>query len=142
MNKRPNKSIPLSVREEEKLTRLAAEHGSYALTGPTAGMPSWRRMISEIAQGEFVIRRRKVALPPEDPPVEVEVVVPADVSPPLWWPREDDGSLRVYAEVSGERAKQCEAMGLDLEDLGFVAKGEWLVPVENDQVEASPPELP
>ena len=80
---------------------------------------------------QSVIRRRKGALPPEDPPVEVEVVVPADVSPPLWWPREDDGSLRVYAEVSGERAKQCEAMGLDLEDLGFVAKGEWLVPVEN-----------
>lgn len=137
---RTNKSIPLSDSEEAKLTILAAEHGSYSRTGPTAGMPSWRRLVADLARGEFVIRRRRG--PAEQVPVPAAVpvaVVPdpvvesasVDASLPLWWPREEDGSLKVYAEVSGERAKQCQAMGLELEDLGFVAKGEWLVPTGN-----------
>lgn len=138
MSNRTNRSIPLSDREEEKLTVLAAEHGAYSKTGPTAGMPSWRRLVSEIATGEFMLRRRKGAVVPAE--VSPVMVAPAavDASLPLWWPREEDGSLSVFARVSGERAKQCEAMGLELDDLGFVARGEWLVPVENAPEHTTP----
>ena len=145
MTKRPNKSIPLSVREEETLTRLAAEHGSYSRTGPTAGMPSWRRLVADLARGEFVIRRRRGPAEQVPVPAAVPVAVPVAVVPdpvvesasvdasPLWWPRDEDGSLMVFAKVKGERATQCESMGLELADLGFVAKDEWLVPTGNSR---------
>ena len=128
---RPIKSIPLSDAEEESLIELATVLGSYAKTGPTVGMPSWRRLVAEIAAGDFVIRRRAAPGRPKpavvvDPPA-VDVA-PVTVSLPLWWPREDDGSLMAYAVVDGALAAECEAMGLKLTEYGFEAVDEWLAP--------------
>lgn len=42
-------TIRLTETEIETLNQLAAQVGSVARTGPTAGTPSWRTLVKDIA---------------------------------------------------------------------------------------------
>lgn len=47
----------LTNAEWAALTAIAAQVGAFATTGPTAGKPSWRRMLKDIANGELSVIR-------------------------------------------------------------------------------------
>lgn len=51
------RSIPLSPDEWENLERLAQEFNTVPPSGPTAGKPSWRSLIKEIARGALQVSR-------------------------------------------------------------------------------------
>jgi len=50
-------SLKLTTDEWAALERIAAQVSATATTGPTAGEPSWRRLIKEIANGKLAIMR-------------------------------------------------------------------------------------
>jgi len=52
------RSIKLSPDEWAHLHRLAAQLNATAPTGTTAGQPSWRSLIKEIAQGKIELTRK------------------------------------------------------------------------------------
>ena len=126
--KRPLKSIPLSDAEEDKLMSIAADIGSYALTGPTVGMPSWRRMVAEIASGEITVRRRSrpSSPPPAVPAPAPESVDTVDTGLPLWWPRDETGGLAIYVPADGPLGAHCNELGLTLTEWGYEARNEWI----------------
>lgn len=49
-------SLKLTPVQWDALKRLAAETGSVAPTGPSAGQPSWRTLIKRIADGEIKLK--------------------------------------------------------------------------------------
>lgn len=53
----------LTHTEWAALDAIAAQVGATATTGPTAGQPSWRRLLKEIANGDLIVIR-----PTEDQP--------------------------------------------------------------------------
>jgi hypothetical protein len=54
-------SLQLLPEEWVHLQRLAEQHGTCPPTGPTAGRPSWRSLIKELARGRFAL------VPVDDP---------------------------------------------------------------------------
>lgn len=52
-----NDAAKLTNAEWAALDKIAASVGAFATTGPTAGQPSWRRMLKDIANGELIIMR-------------------------------------------------------------------------------------
>lgn len=58
MDKRPPpQTIRLNEAEIEVLTEIAAQVGSVSRTGPTAGQPSWRTLVKDIANHRLKIHR-------------------------------------------------------------------------------------
>jgi len=49
-------SLELTAAQHRKLQALARKTGSTATTGPTAGKPSWRRLVARIGDGEIQIK--------------------------------------------------------------------------------------
>lgn len=60
------RSLPLMPDEWEHLEQLAEKHQALAPTGPTAGQPSWRSLIKELAQGQFTLTRKPEETIPHD----------------------------------------------------------------------------
>jgi hypothetical protein len=60
------RSLPLMPDEWAHLEQLAETHQALAPTGPTAGQPSWRSLIKEIAQGRFTLTRKPEEAVPDD----------------------------------------------------------------------------
>ena len=58
-------SLELQPEDWEALDKLAREFDTCPPSGPTAGEPSWRSLIKEIARGELILSR-----PEEDEEVE------------------------------------------------------------------------
>ena len=50
-------SIKLSPTQVGRLTELATELGAHSRSGPTTGEPSWRVLVSAIADGEVTLSR-------------------------------------------------------------------------------------
>jgi hypothetical protein len=48
-------SLTLLPEDWDRLEELAEKHQALAPTGPTAGQPSWRSLIKEIARGRFTL---------------------------------------------------------------------------------------
>lgn len=55
-NKRHD-AVELTETEWSALLEIAEQVEAYALTGSTAGQPSWRRMLKEIANGGLIVSR-------------------------------------------------------------------------------------
>jgi len=55
-------SLKLTAEEWAALERIAAQVSATATTGPTAGEPSWRRMLKEIATGELTVTRKDATM--------------------------------------------------------------------------------
>lgn len=51
------RSLQLMPDDWQRLEQLAAEFGTTPPSGPTAGTPSWRSLVKEIARGDLVISR-------------------------------------------------------------------------------------
>jgi len=60
MAERVHKQKPVALWPEEwaELDRLAAEFRCLAPSGPTAGEPSWRSLVKELARGRFRLVER------------------------------------------------------------------------------------
>lgn len=52
-------SIRLTPEQIKTLEAEAARVGSLASTGPTAGEPSWRRLVSDLADGKLKVKKVK-----------------------------------------------------------------------------------
>jgi hypothetical protein len=59
-------SLTLMPEDWDRLEELAREHRTLAPTGPTAGQPSWRSLIKEIARGRFTLVTNPEETTPDD----------------------------------------------------------------------------
>lgn len=110
--KRRQVTTVLSDAEEARLNALAKRHRCLSRHGVTAGQPSWRTMLQDIAQGYLVVVRPDAKSAPADRAGEREFSFHEN-SPPKWWDA-SEGLMNVH-----DLEKKTGATREKLESVGF-----------------------
>lgn len=128
--KRKPDRIHLSESERNALLAIAGEHDCRAKSGVTAGSPSFRILIQDIASGRLGVISRK---PGDSTKAVTASKVKGEKKPwkgfwkfrAKWWKPIDDSTMMVDDAVaaSGMTVDQLVAGGLGLSECG-----QWLVP--------------
>lgn len=141
-------SVALSPGEMDHLKELATKFECHAITGATAGEPSVRRLIAEIAANKFVLssrlshgRRNPPASPTPrrrsstgeviEPGQPAATPAPVDGQPPerpIWWDNDECGTATIsysLAELPDARIAEARAAGIEERDGEFWADDSW-----------------
>lgn len=127
---KPASSIKLSRDQIGKLNDIAATHSALARTGPTSGEPSWRVLVSDIADGRLTVKDpAKRWEPKQKKKKEKRPFNPHPRFAAKWWkPSEmDDMPTAAAVEASGYPVEELTAKGLVLVDDGknLIAPSDW-----------------
>lgn len=128
--KRKPDRIHLSEPERDALLAIADEHDCRAKSGATAGSPSFRILIQDIASGRLAVVQRKAG---DTPKSGATPKAKGEKKPwkgfwkfrAKWWKPIDDSTMMVDDAVaaSGMTVEQLVGGGLELSDCG-----QWLAP--------------
>ena len=129
--KTPTSTIRLSAKQLEKLNSIAAAHGTLSRSGATSGEPSWRVLISAIADGTLTVKDPTKRWEPKEPK-EKKKRKPFRAHPRFpskWWhPTEmDDMPVADALDASGYPLDELVAAGLIVVDDGknLIAPADW-----------------
>jgi len=121
-------SILLSEIQIEKLNTIAETVGALSRTGSTAGKPSWRALVNELAAG-----RLRVATPGKTPPGGRKAKRPKKAwrghakYPARWWKPNENGEMTTsgVVESSGMTLEALTAGGLIFGGTDCAPPGDW-----------------
>jgi hypothetical protein len=129
--KTPVTALRLSPAQIAKLNSIATAHGTLSRTGPTSGLPSWRVLVADIADGRLTVKDPAKRWEPKEPK-EKKKRKPFRAHPRFaakWWkPTEmDDMPVADALAASGYPLDELVAAGMKLVDDGanLITPPEW-----------------
>lgn len=125
---KPASSIKLSREQIGKLNSIAATHSAHARTGPTSGEPSWRVLVSDIADGRLTVKDPTKRWEPKEKKKRKGFRPHPRFAAKWWKPSEmDDMPTADAVSASGYTVEELVAGGMRLVDDGknLITPSDW-----------------